>query len=111
MDHSIYIMAIDQNGACANNPTIHIDMNDGSSADYGADKAKTIAYAWYQSPCKTDWEKEMYGEGNTVSIAGAPSDKITNMVLCSKTQPAGYNPPLCGHAHVRYFVVFQLTTR
>lgn len=111
MDHTIYIMALDASGACANNPTIKIAMNDGSVAEYGADKAKNVAYPWYNSPCMTDWEKEMYGEGNTVSVEGFPSDAITNMLMCSKNPPEGYNPPPCGRAHVRYFVVFQLTTR
>jgi hypothetical protein len=112
MDHTIYIMALDPSGGCASNPTIKIGMNDGSTAEYGADKAKPIPYPWYtSSPCLTDWEKEMYGEGNTISIEGLPSDQITNLVLCSKNQPAGYNPPPCGHAHVHYFLVFQQATR
>lgn len=111
MDHTIYIMALDPSGACANNPTVNIHLNNGTNYQYGTDKAKTIPYAWYSSPCLTDWEKEMYGEGNDISIDGLPSDTITNLKLCSANPPAGYNPPSCGHAHVHYFLVFQQTTR
>ncbi len=107
----LWIMATDQSGACASNATAKVELNDGSVQEFGPDKIKTIAYPWYPGPCQTDWEKGMYGEGNNVSIEGFPSDTITNLKLCSANPPAGYNPPLCGHAHVRYFLVYQLTTR
>jgi hypothetical protein len=111
MDHTIYVMVLDASGGCASNPTVKVQINDGTVDEYGSDKAKTISYAWYSSPCMTDWEKEMYGEGNTVSIEGFPSDTLTNLVLCSKNHPVGVEPPPCGHAHVHYFLVFQQTTR
>ncbi len=108
MDHTIYVMALDENGGCGDS-TIRFDINDGSKQDI--ELGKDIAYPWYSAQCRTQAEKAMYGEGNAVSVNGLPSDKITNLTLCAKNPPAGWAPPPCGHAHVHYFLVFQRATR
>ncbi len=111
MDHSIYIMAVDEAGKCVNTDATDT-LNDGSSFPLTADKLKPIPYAWnpFGYSCNQDYEKEMYGEGNDISIPGLPSDKITNLCLCNKTAVEGKNI-MQGHAHVRYFLIFQRTTR
>lgn len=108
----IWIMTVDEAGNCVTTPVTDT-LNDGSTHPLNPDMLKTINYAWnpYGLACDQDYEKEMYGEGNTISVPGLPSDTITELQLCAKSPPPGYNPPNCGHAHVRYFLIFQRTTR
>lgn len=108
----IWIMTVDENGACVTTDVKDI-LNDGSRHPLTPDMIKTISFPWnpYNLSCDKDYEKEMYGEGNTISVDGLPSDTITSLQLCAKSPPAGYNPPPCGHAHVRYFLIFQRATR
>lgn len=112
MGHSIYIMVVDENGNCINTDVTDI-LNDGSKHPLTPDMLKKIEFPWnpYGFKCDMDYEKEMYGEGNTISVPGLPSDTITELQLCATNPPPGYNPPNCGHAHVRYFLIFQRTTR
>lgn len=112
MGTSIYIMTVDEGGNCITTD-VNDDINDGSKYPLTTDALKKIEYAWnpYGFACDQNYEKGMYGEGNTISVPGLPSDKITELSLCAKNPPAGYNPPPCGHAHVRYFLIFQRTTR
>jgi hypothetical protein len=108
----IWIMTVDEQGACVSTPVTDI-LNDGSQHPLTPDMLKDISFAWnpYGFSCNQDYEKEMYGEGNSISVPGLPSDKITELQLCAKNPPPGHNPPPCGHAHVRYFLIFQRTTR
>lgn len=110
--HEIWIMVVDEQGDCIETP-VKNTLNDGSDFPLTPDMLKTIAYPWnpYGFRCDKDYEKAMYGEGNTISVPGLPSDTITELQLCAKTAPDGLNPPPCGKAHVRYFLIFQRTTR
>ncbi len=110
--HEIWIMTVDEAGNCIETPVTDT-LNDGTDFPLTPDMLKVIAYPWnpYGYACDKDYEKGMYGEGNTISVPGLPSDKITELQLCAKSPPPGYNPPPCGHAHVRYFLIFQRTTR
>jgi len=112
MGHSIYIMVVDENGNCITTDVNDI-LNDGSKHPLTPDMLKKIEYPWnpYGYACDKDYEKEMYGEGNDISVPGLPSDTITQLQLCATNPPAGHNPPPCGRAHVRYFLIFQRTTR
>ncbi|MDL1899111.1 hypothetical protein FBQ82_22970 [Anaerolineae bacterium CFX7] len=112
MGHSIYIMVVDENGNCITTDVNDI-LNDGSKHPLTPDMLKKIEFPWnpYGYACNQDYEKEMYGEGNDISVPGLPSDTITQLQLCATNPPPGYNPPNCGHAHVRYFLIFQRTTR
>ncbi len=108
----IWIMTVDETGNCVATPVTDI-LNDGSQHALTPDMLKKINYAWnpFGFACDQDYEKEMYGEGNTISVPGLPSDKITELQLCAKSPPPGKNPPPCGKAHVRYFLIFQRATR
>lgn len=108
----IYIMTVDESGNCITTEVTD-EINDGSQHPLKPDMLKKIEYPWnpYGYGCDQDYEKEMYGEGNSLSVPGLPSDKITELSLCAKSPPPGYNPPPCGHAHVRYFLIFQRATR
>lgn len=108
----IWIMTVDESGNCITT-AVTDTLNDGSTHPLNPDMLKTVSYPWnpYGFACDQDYEKEMYGEGNTISVPGMPSDMITELQLCAKSPPPGYNPPNCGHAHVRYFLIFQRTTR
>lgn len=110
--HEIWIMTVDESGNCIET-AVTDTLNDGTNFPLTPDMLKDIAYPWnpYGYPCKRDYEKGMYGEGNTISVPGLPSDTITELQLCAKSPPPGHNPPPCGHAHVRYFLIFQRTTR
>lgn len=112
MGTSIYIMTVDESGNCITTD-VNDDINDGSKYPLTTDALKKIEYPWnpYGFPCTENYEKGMYGEGNSISVPNLPSDKITELSLCAKNPPPGYNPPPCGHAHVRYFLIFQRTTR
>lgn len=112
MGHSIYIMVVDENGNCITTDVNDI-LNDGSKHPLTPDMLKKIEFPWnpYGYACDKDYEKEMYGEGNDISVPGLPSDTITQLQLCATNPPAGLNPPPCGRAHVRYFLIFQRTTR
>lgn len=112
MGHSIYIMVVDEGGNCVTTEVNDI-LNDGSKHPLTPDMLKKIEFPWnpYGFACDQDYEKEMYGEGNTISVPGLPSDTITELQLCATSPPSGYNPPPCGKAHVRYFLIFQRTTR
>lgn len=112
MGTSIYVMTVDESGTCITTDVTD-DINDGSKYPLTTDALKKIDYPWnpYNYPCTENYEKGMYGEGNSISVPGLPSDKITQLSLCAKSPPPGYNPPPCGHAHVRYFLIFQRTTR
>lgn len=109
MDHSIYVMPIDENGECVDTSVTDI-YNDGSDHTVTIDQRKDVAYPWNSYPCRKDYEIAMYGEGNDISVPGLPSDKITSLCLCNKT-PVDGQGILQGHAHVRYFLVFQRATR
>lgn len=110
--HEIWVMVVDEQGECVETP-VKNTLNDGSDFPLTPDMLKSIAYPWnpYGFKCNRDYEKAMYGEGNTISVPGLPSDTITELQLCAKTAPDGLNPPPCGKAHVRYFLIFQRTTR
>lgn len=112
MGHSIYIMTVDEAGNCITTEVNDI-LNDGSKHPLTPDMLKKIEFPWnpYGFKCDQDYEKEMYGEGNSISVPGLPSDTITELQLCAKSPPAGHNPPPCGRAHVRYFLIFQRATR
>jgi len=112
MGHSIYIMVVDENGNCITTDVNDI-LNDGSKHPLTPDMLKKIEFPGnpYGYACDKDYEKEMYGEGNDISVPGLPSDTITQLQLCATNPPAGLNPPPCGRAHVRYFLIFQRTTR
>lgn len=105
-------MTVDESGNCITTD-VNDDINDGSKYPLTTDALKKIEYPWnpYGFPCTENYEKGMYGEGNSISVPNLPSDKITELSLCAKNPPPGYNPPPCGHAHVRYFLIFQRTTR
>lgn len=109
---NIYIMTVDETGNCITTD-VNDEINDGSKYPLTTDALKNIQYSWnpYNYGCNKNYEKGMYGEGNTISVPGMPSDKITQLSLCATNPPPGYNPPPCGHAHVRYFLIFQRTTR
>jgi hypothetical protein len=108
----IWIMTVDESGGCVDTEVTDI-LNDGSQHPLTLDMRKFILYPWnpYGFSCDQNYEKEMYGEGNTISVPGLPSDTITDLQLCATNPPEGHNPPPCGHAHVRYFLIFQRTTR
>jgi hypothetical protein len=112
MGHSIYIMVVDESGNCITTDVNDI-LNDGSKHPLTPDMLKKIEFPWnpYGFACDQDYEKEMYGEGNDISVPGLPSDTITQLQLCATNPPPGHNPPPCGKAHVRYFLIFQRTTR
>ena len=112
MGHSIYIMVVDESGNCIETDVNDI-LNDGSKHPLTPDMLKKIEFPWnpYGFACDKDYEKEMYGEGNDISVPGLPSDTITQLQLCATNPPPGYNPPPCGRAHVRYFLIFQRATR
>lgn len=112
MGHSIYVMVVDEQGNCVETDVNDI-LNDGSKHPLTPDMLKRIEFPWnpYGFKCDKDYEKEMYGEGNDISVPGLPSDTITQLQLCATNPPAGHNPPPCGRAHVRYFLIFQRTTR
>lgn len=112
MGTSIYVMTVDETGNCITTD-VNDDINDGSKYPLTTDALKKIDYPWnpYNYPCTENYEKGMYGEGNSISVPGLPSDKITQLQLCATNPPPGYNPPPCGHTHVRYFLIFQRTTR
>ncbi len=112
MGHSIYIMVVDEAGGCITTDVNDI-LNDGSKHPLTPDMLKRIEFPWnpYGFACDQDYEKEMYGEGNDISVPGLPSDTITQLQLCATNPPDGLNPPPCGKAHVRYFLIFQRTTR
>lgn len=112
MGTTIYVMTVDEAGSCITTPVTDT-LNDGTDFPLTPDALKTIAYSWnpYNFPCNQNYEKGMYGEGNDISVPGLPSDKITALSLCATHPPPGVNPPPCGHAHVRYFLIFQRTTR
>ncbi len=109
MDHSIYVAIQNPDGTCADATPAHM-TNDGKMVPM---YKKQVAYPW-NSCATTDWEWPMYGEGNDVWIDGMPSDRLSGMCMCNVTTPPG-SPPgyhiLQGHAHVRYFLIFQLATR
>lgn len=103
-DHSIYVAVINADGSCSDGQVKH-QTNTG---DTTALEKKDAPYPW--SSCNFDYEWNMYGEGNDVWIDGLPSDRLNGMCLCNKTPPPG-GGILQGHAHVRYFLVFQKTVR
>lgn len=105
--HGIYVSVLNPDGSCAE-PTINHLTNTGDTTPL---EKKDVLYPWNRFPCNVDYEwGTMYGEGNDVWIEGLPSDRLNGMCLCNKTAPPGGNI-LNGHAHVRYFLVFQKTTR
>lgn len=101
-DHTIYASAIDENGNCvdvvAKNYT-----NLGETFDM---ERKDVIYPW--NSCNVDYEKNMNGEGNDIWIEaeGLPSDRINGLVMNSPRFNWSENK-----LHVRYFLVFQRTTR
>jgi hypothetical protein len=107
--HSIYIMVVDEGGNCIETE-LRDQLNDGSMHPLTPDMMKDVPYPWNNLPCRRDYEKEMYGEGNDIWVPGLPSDRINGLCLCNKTAVDGQNI-LKGHAHVRYFLIFQRTTR
>lgn len=104
MDHSIYVAVVNEDGSCAD-ATVKHQTNTGDTTPL---ELKDAPYPW--STCNKDYEWNMYGEGNDVWIDGLPSDRLNGMCLCNKTPPPG-GGILQGHAHVRYFLIFQKTTR
>ena len=105
MEHSIYVSIQNADGTCASGTIKHV-TNTGDTQPL---EQKPVSYPW--TSCGTpDYEWNMYGEGNDLWMDGLPSDRIEGLCLCNKTCPPG-GCILQGHAHVRYFLVFQLTTR
>jgi hypothetical protein len=105
MDHTIYVSVQNADGTCADGTVKH-ETNTGDTQGL---EQKPVLYAW-TSCASTDYEWNMYGEGNDIWMDGPPSDRINGLCMCNKTPPPG-GGILQGHAHVRYFLVFQLTTR
>jgi hypothetical protein len=105
MDHTIYVSLQNPDGSCANGTLKH-ETNTG---DTKALEQKNVLYAW-NSCATTDFEWNMYGEGNDIWVDGPPSDRINGLCMCNKTPPPG-GGILQGHAHVRYYLIFQLTNR
>jgi hypothetical protein len=105
MDHSIYVSVLNPDGSCAN-ATIKHETNTGDTTPL---EQKNVLYPW-NSCASTDYEWNMYGEGNDIWIDSLPSDRLNGMCLCNRTPPPG-GGIMQGHAHVRYFLIFQLTTR
>lgn len=97
--HDIYISLFDQAGKCVTG-NIHHVINDGTEP---AVEKKDEPFPWNQ--CNFDYQWNMYGEGNTFWVDGAPSDKIENLCMCSVSDN------LSNRMHVRYYLIFQLTTR
>lgn len=100
-DHTIYVSVVDANGQCADVKINH-QINTGEMQDM---EKKDVAYPWNPYSCNVDYEWAMYGEGSNIWIDGLPSDKISNLCLCSVINNWS------ARAHVRYFLVFQKTTR
>lgn len=111
MGTSIYVMTVDESGNCITTD-VNDDINDGSKYPLTTDALKKIEYSWnpYGYACDQNYEKGMYGEGNGISVPGMPSDRIEGLCLCNKTPVEGQSI-LQGHAHVRYFLIYQRTTR
>jgi hypothetical protein len=107
MDHSIYVAVVNPDGSCADAQVKH-ETNTGDTTPL---EQKDVPYAWHQYACNKDFEWNMYGEGNDIWIDGLPSDRLNGMCLCNVVPPPGTTGILQGHAHVRYFLVFQRTTR
>ncbi len=105
MDHSIYVSVLNPDGTCASATVKHV-TNTGDTTPL---ELKTQPYPW--NGCNQDFEWNMYGEGNDIWIDGLPSDKMTGLCLCNVVPPPGTTGILQGHAHVRYYLTFQLTTR
>jgi hypothetical protein len=105
MDHSIYVSVLNPDGSCSDAKINHV-TNTGDTTPL---EQKVAPYPW--SSCDHDYEWNMYGEGNDIWIDGLPSDRLNGMCLCNKTPPPGTTGILQGHAHVRYFLIFQKTTR
>jgi hypothetical protein len=107
MDHTIYVSVLNPDGSCANiAPSHQINTGDTPAVD-----KKAVAYAWNPYPCNIDYEWAMSGEGNDFWIAGAPSDRINGLCMCNVIPPPGSTGILQGHAHVRYFLIFQQTVQ
>jgi hypothetical protein len=105
MDHTIYVSMLNPDGSCAS-ATVKHETNTGDTTPL---EQKNVLYAW-NSCASPDYEWNMYGEGNDIWVDGLPSDRINGLCLCNRTPPPG-GGILQGHAHVRYFLTFQLTTR
>ncbi len=103
MDHTIYIGVLDAGGNCAQNISVKHLTNTGDTTPA---EQKNAIYPW--NSCNVDYEWNMYGEGNDIWIEGngLPSDRLNGMVMNSPQLNWSSNK-----AHVRYFLVFQLTTR
>lgn len=99
-DHTIYVAVTNADGSCAT-ATVKHQINTGESP---ALEQKHVAYPW--NSCDTDYEWAMYGEGNDIWIDGLPSDRMGSLVMNSPQLNWSGN-----RAHVRYFLLFQMTTR
>lgn len=101
LDHTVYVAVLDENGACVENPPIVHEINTGERIPL---TMKTHAAPW--TTCATNYEWSMYGESNDFWLDGLPSDRIGGLVLNSPQLNWAEH-----RAHVRYFIIFQRTTR
>jgi hypothetical protein len=101
LDHTVYVVVLDEGGGCASNVNILHEMNTGDRVPL---VVKHEQYPW--ASCATDYQWTMYGEGNDFWLADLPSDRIGGLVLNSPQLNWAEN-----RAHVRYFLIFQRTTR
>lgn len=99
-DHTIYVAVLNPDGSCGSGTVKH-QINTGDTPPL---EQKNVAYPW--NSCNVDYEWAMYGEGNDIWMDGLPSDRIGNMVMNSPQLNWSGN-----RAHVRYFLIFQMTTR
>ena len=94
---SIYVSLLSASGARTSAPLIVI-KTDGSRAgvnDIGPEKSASD-----MCNCNYAWE----ADGSTISVDGAPSDKISGLALYSVAYKRD-------RFHVRYFLTFQMFTR
>jgi hypothetical protein len=101
LDHTVYIVVLNEDGSCAENVQVQHVINTGEMPPL---VTKHQTYPW--ASCAEDWEWTMYGEASDFWVDGLPSDRIGGLVLNSPQLNWAEH-----RAHVRYFLIFQRTTR
>lgn len=97
-DYTIYISLVDQSGNRVEDELI-VQLPDGTVTDEGqAAKVKSAS-----DMCNCNYSTQI--NNYTIKVKGLPSDAVSGFCACSVHR--GWP----SHAHVRYFLVFQLTTR
>lgn len=100
-DHMVYIGVLDENGQCAQNVHVMHVINTGETPPVG-----TFTHRFPGNPCADNFNWDMWGEASDFWIDGLASDRLNGLLMNSPQLNWSAN-----NAHVRYFLIFQRTTR